>query len=73
MSIFNSSSVIKQGFMVKRSQNKKLYTLVNYKKRWFVLTRKYLIYYEDDNGAVSDIKQLKTQITISIGLRLFDS
>lgn len=59
--------------MVKRSQNKKLYTLVNYKKRWFVLTRKYLIYYEDDNGAVSDIKQLKTQITISIGLRLFDS
>ncbi|KAF7265510.1 hypothetical protein GWI33_021084 [Rhynchophorus ferrugineus] len=51
MSIFNSSVVIKQGYMVKRSQNKKLYTLVNYKKRWFVLTKKYLIYYEDDNAA----------------------
>lgn len=32
--------------MIKRSQNKKPYTRVNYKDRLFVLTDQYLIYYE---------------------------
>lgn len=37
---------VKQGLMVKRSQNKKRFTPVNYKQRWFVLTRRHLIYYD---------------------------
>lgn len=40
--------VIRKAFMVKRSQNKKIFTPVNYKERWFILTRKYLIYYDSD-------------------------
>lgn len=47
--------VIKEGFMIKRSQNKKVYTLVNYKRRWFVLTRRQLIYYDVENESVSFI------------------
>lgn len=46
--------VIRQGFMIKRSQNKKRFTPVNYKQRWFVLTKHYLIYYDGD-GEVSKI------------------
>ncbi|RZF38658.1 hypothetical protein LSTR_LSTR003464 [Laodelphax striatellus] len=41
--------VVKQGFMVKRSQNKKRFTPINYKQRYFVLTRKHLIYYDSNN------------------------
>lgn len=44
--------VICQTFMVKRSQNKKLFTPVNYRERWLVLTRKALVYYDSD-GEVS--------------------
>ncbi|XP_018316880.1 tyrosine-protein kinase Btk29A isoform X1 [Mycetomoellerius zeteki] len=40
--------VIRQGFMIKRSQNKKRFTPVNYKQRWFILTKHYLIYYDGD-------------------------
>ncbi|XP_014482323.1 PREDICTED: tyrosine-protein kinase Btk29A-like [Dinoponera quadriceps] len=40
--------VIRQGFMIKRSQNKKRFTPVNYKQRWFVLTKRYLVYYDGD-------------------------
>ena len=43
-----SGDVVKQGFMVKRSQNKKRFTPVNYKQRWFVLTRRFLVYYDGD-------------------------
>lgn len=46
--------VVRQGFMIKRSQNKKRFTPVNYKQRWFVLTKHYLIYYDGD-GEVSKI------------------
>lgn len=53
--------VIKEGFMIKRSQNKKVYTLVNYKRRWFVLTRRQLIYYDVENESVS----IKILITIA--------
>lgn len=48
----NDEDVIKQGFMTKRSQNKKIYTPVNYKQRWFVLNRKFLIYYDNDSEDV---------------------
>ncbi|XP_048511813.1 tyrosine-protein kinase Btk29A isoform X3 [Athalia rosae] len=40
--------IIKKGFMTKRSQNKKRFTPINYKQRWFVLTRHHLIYYDSD-------------------------
>ena len=46
--------IIKQGFMVKRSQNKKRFSPINYKQRWFVLTRRHLIYY-DSEGEVSSL------------------
>lgn len=38
--------------MIKRSQNKKRFSPINYKQRWFVLTRRHLIYY-DSEGEVS--------------------
>ncbi|XP_035730806.1 tyrosine-protein kinase Btk29A-like isoform X3 [Vespa mandarinia] len=44
-----STDVVRQGFMVKRSQNKKRFTPVNYKQRWFVLTRRHLVYYDSDS------------------------
>lgn len=47
------NEILKEGYMIKRSQNKKVYTLVNYKKRWFVLTKRELIYYDIENEAVS--------------------
>ncbi|XP_076223812.1 tyrosine-protein kinase Btk29A isoform X4 [Nomia melanderi] len=43
-----SGDVVRQGFMVKRSQNKKRFTPVNFKQRWFVLTKRYLVYYDGD-------------------------
>lgn len=54
VSMFKSSAkplvgeVKKQGNLVKRSQNKKRFSLVNYKSRWFVLTTKFLAYYEGE-------------------------
>ncbi|XP_046665407.1 tyrosine-protein kinase Btk29A isoform X2 [Homalodisca vitripennis] len=45
----DADSVVKQGFMVKRSQNKKRFTPVNFKQRWFVLTKRYLVYYDSDS------------------------
>ena len=47
-----TEKTVKEGYMVKRSQNKKVYTLVNYKRRWFVLTKRFLIYYDTDNEQV---------------------
>lgn len=57
----DADPVVKQGFMVKRSQNKKRFTPVNFKQRWFVLTKRHLIYYDSDsevssNTYLSDIK-----------------
>uniref|UniRef100_A0A1B6GJN3 Tyrosine-protein kinase n=1 Tax=Cuerna arida TaxID=1464854 RepID=A0A1B6GJN3_9HEMI len=45
----DADSVVKQGFMVKRSQNKKRFTPVNFKQRWFVLTKRHLVYYDSDS------------------------
>lgn len=46
MAEFDKNDVILQCLMVKRSQNKKRFTPVNYKQRWFVLTKTSLIYYD---------------------------
>jgi hypothetical protein len=45
--------VVKYGSMVKRSQNKKRFTPVNYKTRWFELTKHYLTYFDVENVEVS--------------------
>uniref|UniRef100_A0ABD2WF04 PH domain-containing protein n=1 Tax=Trichogramma kaykai TaxID=54128 RepID=A0ABD2WF04_9HYME len=47
------NDIILQGFMVKRSQNKKRFTPVNYKQRWFVLTRQHLVYYDGCSNEVN--------------------
>lgn len=44
----DEDEVILHTFMIKRSQNKKLFTPVNYKERYVVLTRRALIYYDSD-------------------------
>ncbi|XP_063702861.1 tyrosine-protein kinase Btk isoform X1 [Culicoides brevitarsis] len=43
------NKLIKCGFMIKRSQNKKRFTSVNYKRRWFELNLVYLHYYDVQN------------------------
>lgn len=43
-------TVIKSGPMIKRSQNKKKWSLVNYKNRWFELSRSFIIYYDNCEG-----------------------
>lgn len=45
--------VIKSGSMTKRSQNKKRFTPVNYKNRWFELTKNLLSYFDIENVEVS--------------------
>lgn len=47
--------ILKEGFMIKRSQNKKIYTPTNHKQRWFVLTNRHFIYYDTDNEEVSTL------------------
>jgi hypothetical protein len=41
---------IKCGPMIKRSQNKKKWSMVNYKHRWFELIPPFLIYYDNCEG-----------------------
>lgn len=48
----NKDEILKQGLMTKRSQNKKRFTSVNYKQRWFVLTSNFLTYYDGDSSEV---------------------
>ncbi|KAL9925191.1 tyrosine-protein kinase Btk29A isoform X1 [Glossina fuscipes] len=38
--------IVKSGFMIKRAQNKKRFTPVNYKQRWFELTKRTLSYFD---------------------------
>lgn len=45
--------IVKSGSMVKRAQNKKRFTPVNYKQRWFELTKKSLSYFDMENIEVS--------------------
>lgn len=46
--------IVKSGFMIKRAQNKKRFTPVNYKQRWFELTKKTLSYFDVENVEVSE-------------------
>ncbi|XP_044315328.1 tyrosine-protein kinase Btk29A isoform X1 [Drosophila rhopaloa] len=41
--------VVKSGSMVKRAQNKKRFTPVNYKHRWFELTKRTFCYFDVEN------------------------
>ncbi|KAH8410480.1 hypothetical protein KR215_008699 [Drosophila sulfurigaster] len=41
--------IVKSGSMVKRAQNKKRFTPVNYKHRWFELTKRTLCYFDVEN------------------------
>lgn len=45
--------IVMSGLMVKRAQNKKRFTPVNYKQRWFELTKKTLSYFDVENIEVS--------------------
>lgn len=45
--------IVKSGSMTKRSQNKKRFTPVNYKLRWFELTKHFLSYFDIENVEVS--------------------
>lgn len=45
--------ICKCGWMTKRSQNKKRFTPVNYKLRWFELTKYYLTYFDVEGVEVS--------------------
>lgn len=47
--------VVKSGSMVKRAQNKKRFTPVNYKHRWFELTKQTLSYFDVENVEVSHL------------------
>lgn len=46
-----NEDILRQGFLIKRSQNKKRFSTSNnsYKQRWFVLTTRHLIYYDTDS------------------------
>lgn len=46
---------LKSGYMTKRSQNKKRFTPVNYKTRWFELDLHYLRYFDIENVEVSGV------------------
>lgn len=45
--------ICKSGWMTKRSQNKKRFTPVNYKLRWFELTKYHLTYFDVEGVEVS--------------------
>lgn len=45
--------ICKSGWMTKRSQNKKRFTPINYKLRWFELTKNFLYYFDTENVEVS--------------------
>uniref|UniRef100_A0A1B0BLA2 PH domain-containing protein n=1 Tax=Glossina palpalis gambiensis TaxID=67801 RepID=A0A1B0BLA2_9MUSC len=50
--------IVKSGFMIKRAQNKKRFTPVNYKQRWFELTKRTLSYF--------DVESVEIIITFAI-------
>lgn len=54
----DDDEIILETFMIKRSQNKKLFSPVNFKERWLVLTRRALVYY-DTNGEVRIVGPVK--------------
>lgn len=60
--------VVKSGWMTKRSQNKNRFTPVNYKLRWFELTKYWLSYFD-----IEDIDKRRERGRVSIaGVRLVE-
>ncbi|KAJ0179393.1 hypothetical protein K1T71_005105 [Dendrolimus kikuchii] len=57
----DDDEILLQTFMVKRSQNKKLFTPVNFKERWLVLTRRCLVYYELDGERRKERGRISTE------------
>ncbi|XP_028039142.1 tyrosine-protein kinase Btk29A [Bombyx mandarina] len=55
------NEVLLQAFMVKRSQNKNLFTPVNFKERWVVLTPRSLIYYDSDSEKRKERGRIATE------------
>lgn len=49
-----SETIIKIGSMIKRSQNKKRWSIVNYKTRFFELSHTHLIYFDNCEGEVRE-------------------
>jgi hypothetical protein len=45
-----TNTIIKVGSMIKRSQNKKRWSLVNYKTRYFELSHTHLMYFDNNEG-----------------------
>uniref|UniRef100_A0A1B0GCJ7 PH domain-containing protein n=1 Tax=Glossina morsitans morsitans TaxID=37546 RepID=A0A1B0GCJ7_GLOMM len=48
--------IVKSGFMIKRAQNKKRFTPVNYKQRWFELTKRTLSYFDVESVEVIELQ-----------------
>ncbi|CAD7079823.1 unnamed protein product [Hermetia illucens] len=61
--------IVMSGLMVKRAQNKKRFTPVNYKQRWFELTKKTLSYFDVEN---IERRREKGRINVK-GVRLVES
>ncbi|XP_063530564.1 tyrosine-protein kinase Btk [Cydia strobilella] len=57
----DDDEVICETFMVKRSQNKKYFTPINYKERWLVLTRRSLVYYDNANEKRKERGRIETE------------
>lgn len=56
-----SEEVICQTYMVKRSQNKKRFTPINYKERWFILTKSALVYYDTEGEKRKERGRIDTE------------
>lgn len=63
-SVLKSGLIVKSGVAIKRSQNKKKWSIVNYKTRWFELSRSDLIYYDNCEGG-REVSLLFTSFMIS--------
>ncbi|CAG9823039.1 unnamed protein product [Phaedon cochleariae] len=68
----------KEGVMIKRSLNKRFWTVVNYKQRSFVLNEKFLVYYELEDDSSKLLKReekgrilLETVHTVEIATNFF--
>ncbi|XP_063616082.1 tyrosine-protein kinase Btk [Cydia splendana] len=57
----DEDEVICETYMVKRSQNKKYFTPINYKERWLVLTRRALVYYDNANEKRKERGRIETE------------
>ena len=54
----SDSEVLRESFMVKRSQNRSRFGPTNWRERWFVLTPTHIIYYDGDRQVRQQVKHL---------------